>query len=131
MEFIIRASTAFSLAGLGQAFFYLHLFRPYLPIWVASIFLFLPWSVVFVIFYHGRPLFTPRIIRRWWLAAGCACAVFTVTAEIVWALGYLPPSLSPENKFVADVFVQMLMNLVWLSFIPMFRDYKNNLELWQ
>jgi len=127
-EFLIGQQSLF-LAGLGQSFFYLHQFKPHLPVWVATPFLLIPWAVVFVLFYHERPLFAPRLIRRWWLFAACGSALLTVIAEAVWILGYMPPPTA-EHREAADVFVQILMYLGWLSFVPMARDYKNNPELW-
>jgi len=128
MEFLIGQHSLF-LAGFGQSFFYLHQFKPYLPVWVASPFFLIPWGVIFILFYHRRPLFSTRSIRRWWLFAACGSALFTVIAEAVWILGYMPPPTA-DHRVAADVFVQVLMNLGWLSFIPMVRDYNNNPDLW-
>jgi hypothetical protein len=128
MEFLAGQHSLF-LAGFGQSFFYLHLFKPHLSAWVASPFLQIPWAIVFVLFFHERPLFSPATIRRWWLFAACGSALFTVMAEMVWILGYMPPP-TPEHRVAADVLVQVLMNLGWLSFIPMIRDHRGHPDLW-
>jgi hypothetical protein len=128
MEFLIGQHSLF-LAGLGQGFFYMHLFKPHLAPWVAGPLLLLPWSIVFVLFYHERPIFPAGSIRRWWLYAAYATALFTVMAEAVWILGYMPPP-TPEHSVISDIFVQILMNLGWLCFVPMMRDYRDNPELW-
>ena len=127
-EFLIGQHSLF-LAGLGQSFFYIHQFKPYLPVWVATPFLLVSWGIVFVLFYHDRPLFSPQSIRKWWMRAVCWSALFTLVAEAIWVLGYMPPP-TPDHRIIADVFVQVLMNLGWLSFVPMVRDYKNHPELW-
>jgi hypothetical protein len=127
-EFLIGQHSLF-LAGLGQSFFYLHQFKPHLPVWVASPFLLIPWCVVFILFYHERPLFPPQTIRRWWFFTACWSMQFTVMAEAIWLLGYMPPPTA-DHRVAADVLVQVLMNLGWLSFVPMIRDYKNNPYLW-
>ena len=127
-EFLIGQHSLF-IAGLGQSFFYLHQFKPHLPVWVASSFLLIPWGIVFVLFYHERPLFSPQSIRRCWLFAACGSALFTVMAEAIWLLGYMPPPTA-EHRVAVDVLVQVLMNLGWLSFIPMIRDYNSNPNLW-
>jgi len=128
MEFLIGQHSLF-LAGLGQSFFYLHQFKPDLPVWVATPFLQISWGIVFILFFHDRPLFPPRTIRRWWLAAACGSALFTVIAEAIWLLGYMPPPTA-DHRVAADVLVQVLMNLGWLSFIPMVRDYNLHPDLW-
>ena len=127
-EFLVGQHSLF-IAGFGQAFFYMHQFKPYLPAWIAAPVLFLPWSIVFVLFYHARPVFRPMTIRRWWLGAAVGCALFTVAAEMIWALGLMPPPTA-EHRLAADVLVQILMNTVWLSFIPMIRDFRGHPELW-
>ncbi len=128
VEFLVGQHSLF-LAGLGQSFFYLHQFKPLLPVWIASPFLLIPWAIVFIFFYHERSFFPPQIIRRYWLFAVGMSAFFTVVAEMVWILGYMPPS-SADHRLAADVFVQVLMNLGWLSFIPLLRDYHHNPDLW-
>ena len=128
-EFIIGQHSLF-LAGLGQAFFYLHQFRPYLQVGVVTPLLLIPWGVIFVLFYHERPVFPTHTIRQWWLYAACSSAMFTVMAELIWILGLMPPP-GPDHRVIADVLVQCLMNLVWLSFVPMRRDYLFNPELWK
>jgi hypothetical protein len=128
MEFLIGQHSLF-IAGFGQAFFYLHQFKPHLSVWVASPFLQIPWAIVFILFFHERPLFSPRTIRQWWFTAACGCALFTVVAEAIWILGYMPPPTA-DHRVAADVLVQVLMNLGWLSFIPMVRDYNSNPGLW-
>ena len=128
-EFLIGQHSLF-LAGLGQSFFYLHQFKPHLPVWVAVPFFMISWGVVFVLFFHERPLFPAQFIRRWWFGAACWSALFTVIAEAVWILGYMPPPTA-EHRIAADVLVQVLMNLGWLSFIPMVRDYNSNPNLWK
>ena len=127
-EFLIGQHSLF-LAGMGQSFFYLHQFKPHLPVWIATPFLLIPWGLVFVLFYHERPLFSPQAIRKWWLRAACAAAFFTLVAEAIWILGLMPPPTA-DHRVIADVLVQLLMNLGWLSFIPMVRDFKNNPHLW-
>lgn len=127
-EFLIGQHSLF-LAGLGQSFFYVHQFKPYLPAWGATPILLMPWSVVFILFYHARPLLPELMIRRWWLRAAGVSALLTVTAELIWLLGLMPPPTA-DHRVAADVFVQVLMNLGWLSFVPMVRDHKNNPELW-
>ena len=129
MEFLIGQHSLF-LAGLGQSFFYLHLLKPHLAPWVAGPFFLAPWAIVFVLFYHHRPLFSPYAIRRWWLFAAGWSALFTVIAEAIWILGYMPPPTA-EHRVAADVVLQVFMNLCWLSFIPMIRDYKSNPQLWK
>ncbi len=129
MEFLIGQHSLF-LAGLGQAFFYVHQFSPYLPVWVATPVLLVPWSIVFFLFYHERPLFSPQTIRCWWLRATCGVAALTLIAEAIWILGFMPPP-TPAHKIAADILVQLLMNLGWLSFIPMVRDFKTNPYLWK
>ena len=128
IEFLIGQQSLF-LAGMGQAFFYLHQFKPYLPVWIAGPFFLIPWAIVFIIFYHERPLFSTRSIRRWWFRAACGSALFTIIAEALWVFGFMPPP-TPEHRFAADLLVQILMNLGWLSFVPMTRDRNNNPELW-
>jgi hypothetical protein len=128
MEFLIGQHSLF-IAGFGQSFFYLHQFKPYLPVWAAVSFLLISWAIVFFLFYHERPLFSPRFIRCWWLFAACWCALFTLMAEAIWILGYMPPPTA-EHRVAADVMVQVLMNFCWLSFIPMVRDYRSNRNLW-
>jgi xanthine/uracil permease len=128
MEFLIGQHSLF-LAGFGQSFFYLHQFKPYLPVWAATSFLLIPWAIVFILFYHDRPLLPPQSIRGWWLGSAGLCTLFTVIAEAIWALGLMPPP-TPEHRIAADVLVQVLMNLAWLSFIPMIRDYRNHPNFW-
>jgi hypothetical protein len=128
LEFLLCQHSLF-VAGLGQSFFYLHLFKPLLPVWVASPFLLIPWAIVFIFFYHEPPLFPPQTLRRYWLGAVGLSAFFTVAAEVMWILGYLPPPTA-EHRLAADVLVQVLMNVGWLSFIPLIRDYHRNPELW-
>ena len=128
MEFLIGQHSLF-LAALGQAFFYLHLFKPHLSVLAAGPFFQIPWAVVFILFYHERPFFSPQFIRRWWFSAACGSALFTVLAEAIWALGYMPPPTA-GHRVAADVLVQVLMNLGWLSFIPMIRDHAHNPDLW-
>ena len=127
-EFLIGQHSLF-LAGMGQSFFYLHQFKPYLPVWLACPLLLIPWGVVFVLFYHEHPLFPPRAIRRWWLRVSCASALMTVMAEAIWLLGLMPPPTA-DHRVAADVLVQLLLNLGWLSFVPMIRDHHNNPNLW-
>jgi hypothetical protein len=128
-EFLIGQHSLF-IAGLGQSFFYLHQFKPHLPVWVASPFLLIPWAVVFILFFHERPLFPTRLIRRWWFFAACWSAMFTVMAETLWILGCMPPPTA-DHSIEADIFVQVLMNFGWLSFVPMVRDYIRNPHLWK
>ncbi|HEV3271353.1 MAG TPA: hypothetical protein VGZ93_04145 [Candidatus Methylacidiphilales bacterium] len=129
IEFFIGQHSLF-LAGLGQSFFYLHQFKPHLPVWVATPLLLIPWAVVFILFYHDRPLFSRRSIRRCWRFAACISALFTVTAEAIWLSGNMPPPTA-DHRIAADVLVQVLMNLGWLSFVPMIRDCHNNPHLWK
>jgi hypothetical protein len=129
MEFLIGQHSLF-LAGLGQAFFYVHQFSPYLPVWIATPLLLIPWSIVFILFYHEHAIFSPQTIRKWWCRAVIATAFFTLVAEAIWILGLMPPP-TPAHKIAADILVQFLMNLGWLSVIPMVRDYKNNPYLWK
>jgi hypothetical protein len=128
-EFLIGQHSLF-FAGLGQAFFYLHQFKPHLPVWFAGPFCLIPWALVFVLFFHERPLFSLRSIRWCWLYAVYWCALLTIMAEVVWILGYMPPPTA-EHRVAADVVLQVFMNLCWLSFIPMIRDYKSNPQLWK
>ena len=128
MGFLIGQHSLF-LAGLGQAFFYLHLCEPHLPVWIAGPFFLIPWSIVFVLFYHEPPLFHPASIRRWWLRATAGSALFTLIAEAIWILGYMPAPKA-DHSVVSDVFIQILMNLGWLSFIPLLRDHRDNSSLW-
>jgi hypothetical protein len=128
-EFLVGQHSLF-LAGIGQAFFYLHQFKPHLPVWIAGPFFLMPWAIVFILFYHDRPLFAAPTIRRWWIYAACGSALFTVIAEVIWILGYMPPPTA-AHRVVSDVFVQILMNLGWLSFVPMIRDYLRNPHLWK
>jgi hypothetical protein len=127
-EFLFGQHSLF-LAGFGQAIFYLHQFKPYLPAWVAGPVLLTPWGIVFVLFFHERPLFSPGAIRRWWLFAVGVTAFFTVIAEMIWFLGYMPPPTA-DHRVAADVLVQVLMNFGWLGFVPMLRDYHLHPELW-
>src|SRR5271154_2278477 len=106
-EFLVGQHSLF-LAALGQSFFYLHQFKPHLPVGVAVPFFMISWGVVFILFYHERPLFSPQLIRRWWLRAALATAFFTVLAEMIWALGLMPPPTA-DHKVAADVLVQLLM----------------------
>jgi hypothetical protein len=131
-EFIVGQHSLFFGAG-GQACFYIHLFKPHLPVWAAVPFFMIPWAVVFVIFFSDRPLFSPREIRRYWLNAVCWYALFTVLAEGIWLLGYMPPvkPVTPSTPLIATATIQVLMNLGWLSFIPMIRDYIRNPSLWK
>ncbi len=128
-EFLIGQHSLF-LAALGQSFFFLHQFKPDLPVGVAVPFFMISWGIVFVLFYHERPLVPPQMIRRWWFRAACASAVFTVLAEAIWLLGLMPPPTA-DHKLASDVLVQVLMNLGWLSFVPMARDFKSTPELWK
>jgi hypothetical protein len=128
-EFLIGQHSLF-LAALGQSFFYLHQFNPHLPVGVAVPFFMISWGIVFVLFYHERPLFAPQVIRRWWFHAAGASALFTLMAEAIWLLGLMPPPTA-DHKLAADVLVQLQMNLVWLSFVPMVRDYHHTPELWK
>jgi hypothetical protein len=128
MEFLIGQHSLF-LAGLGQAFFYMHVLKPYLAAWVAGPVLLTPWSIVFVLFYHERALFPPQSIRGWWLRSVAATAILTVLAEAIWLLGFMPAP-TPQHHVASDVFVQVLMNLGWLSLVPMIRDRRDNPELW-
>jgi hypothetical protein len=128
LEFLVGQHSLF-LAGLGQSFFYLHQFKPQLSVWVAGPFLLTPWAIIFILFFHDRPLFSLKSIRRWWLFAACGSALFTVIAEAVWILGYMPPPTA-DHRLASDVLVQVLMNLGWLSFIPMVRDRNSYPNLW-
>jgi hypothetical protein len=129
MEFLIGQHSLF-LAGLGQSFFYLHQFKPHLPVWIATPLLLIPWGVVFVLFYHERPRFSPQTIRKWWRRVAVGSALFTVMAEVIWILGLMPPPTA-DHRVIADLLVQFMMNLVWLSFVPMLRDFRNNPYLWK
>ena len=129
VEFIVGQHSLFFCA-FGQAFFYLHQFKPYLPVWIAGPFFMLPWAMVFIIFFHDRPLFSPQFSRRCWLYAACGSALFTVIAEMVWISGNMPPP-NIDHRVASDVFVQILMNLGWLSFLPMLHDYHRNPNLWK
>jgi hypothetical protein len=128
-EFLIGQHSLF-LAALGQGFFYVHQFKPWLPVGVAVPLLMIPWGLVFILFYHERPIFPVATIRRWWLRAVCATAVLTVVAEAIWLLGFMPPP-GADHRIASDVLVQILMNLGWLSIVPMIRDHRNNPELWK
>jgi hypothetical protein len=128
-EFLIGQHSLF-LAALGQGFFYVHQLNPHLPAGVAGPVLMIPWGVVFILFYHERPIFPVALIRRWWLRAACATAFFTLVPEAIWILGFMPPPQG-DHRVAADVLVQLLMNAGWLSFVPMVRDYKNNPEIWK
>ena len=128
-EFIVGQHSLF-MAALGQSFFYLHQFKPFLPVSVAVPFFMLSWGIVFILFYHERPIVPPQMIRRWWFRALMASAFFTVLEEATWVLGLMPPPTA-DHKVASDVLVQVLMNLGWLSFLPMVRDYRNNPELWK
>ena len=128
-EFLVGQHSLF-LAGLGQSFFYLHQFKPWLPAWVAGPIFLAPWGLVFVLCYHSQTLFGPETIRAWWLRAVCATAVFTIAAESIWVLGLMPPPTT-DHKIASDVLVQVFMNLGWLSIIPLLRDYRNNPEYWK
>jgi len=127
-EFLIGQHSLF-LAALGQSFFYLHQFKPHLPVGVAVPFFMISWGIVFILFYHEQPLFPAQVIRRWWFRAASISALFTVIAEAIWMLGLMPPPTA-DHRVAADVLVQVLMNLGWLSFVPMIRDNNNNPELW-
>jgi hypothetical protein len=127
-EFLVGQHSLF-LAGLGQSFFYLHQFKPHLLVWIAGPFLLIPWAIIFILFFHERPLFPARSIRRWWFFVACWSALFTVIAEAVWVLGYMPPPTA-DHRVASDVLVQVLMNLGWLSFIPMIRDHNSYPNLW-
>ena len=130
MEFLIGQHSLF-LAGLGQAFFYLHQFKPWMSDLVPFALLSIPWGIVFVLFYRDPApvFFTPQRIRRWWRDSACVCAGFSVIAGLIGVLGLMPPPTA-EHRIAADVLVLVLLNLVWLSFIPMIRDYRNHPELW-
>jgi hypothetical protein len=128
-EFLIGQHSLF-LAALGQGFFYVHQFSPHLPAGLAGPLLMMPWGIVFILFYHERPLFAVATIRRWWVCAAGATALLTVMAEAIWLLGFMPPP-GADHRIQADVLVQILLNAVWLSFVPMIRDYRNNPEFWK
>jgi hypothetical protein len=128
-EFLIGQHSLF-LAGLGQGFFYVHQFAPHLPAGIAGPLLLLPWGIVFILFYHERPVFPVATIRRWWLRAAGLTAILTVVAELIWILGFMPPP-GADHRIQADILVQVLLNLGWLSFVPMIRDHRNNPELWK
>jgi len=130
MEFLIGQHSLF-IAGFGQAFFYVHQFKPHLPIFVAVLLLAIPWGIVLVLFYRDpAPIFfSPQTIRRWWRRCAGACTAFTVVAELIWVAGLMPPPTA-DHRVAADVLVQILMNFAWLSYIPMIRDYRNNPNLW-
>ena len=61
LEFLVGKHSMF-VAAMGQAFFYLHLFKPHLPVWVAGPFFMIPWGIMFVLFYHEKPLISPRTL---------------------------------------------------------------------
>jgi hypothetical protein len=128
-EFIACQHSLFFAAG-GQSFFFIHLLKPYLPVWAAVPFFMIPWAVIFVIFYADNPLFPPRDKRRYWLNAACWYAMLTVLAEIIWLLGYMPPlkAVHPERAMAV---IQVLMNLGWLSFLPIIHDYVRNPRFWK
>jgi hypothetical protein len=127
-EFLVGQHSLF-FAGLGQAFFYLHLLSPYLAVWVAGPLLLAPWGVVFVLFYEERTFVSPRFLRRTWLACVAWVAALTVLAEVLWALGCLPKT-ETIHWLASIVLVQLLMNLGWLSIVPLIRDYRHNPKLW-
>jgi hypothetical protein len=131
LEFAVGQHSLF-VAALGQSMFYVHLFKPYLPVWAAVPFLLLPWITVFMIFFTNRPLFPPLQTRYYWLYAAFACNALTVIAEIIWLLGYMPALMPkpPVTPAEATVLIQVAMNLGWLSLVPLLHDYFRNRPLW-
>ena len=130
-EFFIGQHSLF-LGAAGQSFFYVHLFKPYFPVWIAMPFFLIPWITVFLIFYHHQPLFPPRQARHYWLYATYWYAALTVIAEIIWLLGYLPAPtpIPPVTPFASVMTFQVLMNIGWLSLVPLVHDYLRNPRLW-
>ncbi len=128
VEFILGQHSLF-VGALGQAFFYLRLCKPFLAVWVAGPFFMIPWAVVFVLFYSDRMPFPPAFVRRWWLISLSWFALLTIAAELLWRLGYLPPTAS-DHALASVIFVQLLMNLGWLSWIPLIHNYLRNSKLW-
>jgi hypothetical protein len=129
LEFIVCQHSLFFAAG-GQSFFYVHLLKPYLPVWAATPFFMVPWAVIFIIFYPSHSLFSPRETRRYWLNAASWYALFTILAEIIWFAGYMPP-LKAVHPPLAMAVIQVLMNLGWLSFLPIIHDCRRNPRLWK
>jgi hypothetical protein len=127
-EFLAGQYSLF-LGGFGLAFFYLHLLKPHLPVWIAGPFFQIPWAIVFVIFFTNRPFFSPRLCRRYWLLAVCWYALFTVSAEIIWILGYTP-AMPAAHLALSIVMTQGLMSIGWLSFVPLVHDYLRNPDSW-
>jgi len=130
-EFFIGQHSLFLGAG-GQAFFYVHLFKPHFPVWIAMPFFLIPWITVFLIFFNHRSLFPSRQARHYWLYATYWYATLTVIAEIIWLLGYLPAPtpIPPVTPFASVMTFQVLMNIGWLSLVPLVHDYLRNPRLW-
>lgn len=128
LEFLVGKHSLF-VAAMGQSFFYLHLFKPHLPVWVAGPFFMIPWGIMFVLFYHEKPLISPRMLRGCWLFSVGSCAFFTVLAELIWLFGLVPP-WAAANPIVSIVLLQVLMNSVWLGLIPMVHDFICNPHFW-
>jgi len=132
IEFLVGQHSLF-FGALGQAFFYVHQFKPYFPVWVAGPFFLIPWAAVFLLFFANRLLFPPRQTRRYWLYAVLWYTFLTVMAEIIWLGGYMPALMPkpPVTPLVSLLIIQIPMNLGWLSFIPIIHDYIRNPHLWQ
>ena len=128
LEFVVGKHSLF-VAAIGQSFFYLHLFKPHLPVWIAGPFFMIPWGIVFVLFYRERSLISPRTLRGCWLLAGGMCALFTVLAELIWLFGLVPP-WAVAHPIVSIVLLQVLMNSVWFCLIPMLLDFIRNPQFW-
>ena len=90
-EFLIGQHSLFLAAFWGSRFSIYTNSSPTLPVGVAVPFFMISWGIVFILFYHERPLFSPPLIRRWWFRAAGASALFTLIAEAIWLLGLMPP----------------------------------------
>ncbi len=92
-------------------------FKPHLPLIIATLIILLPWLLVFTITFTNQPLLPPSQFRVCIVFAACWFTVLTLVAETLYHLGYMPPD-SPQ--YARDL-SRGLMHLGWLSllyFIP-------------
>ena len=98
---------------LGQVGFLSPVTKPHLPVIVAAMISMLPGLIVFTITFHNRSFLPPRPFRFCLLFAICWFAAFTIFAEILYHLGYMPPD-SPSDAVTP---CRVLMHIGWLSLL--------------
>jgi hypothetical protein len=107
------------LGCYGQSFLFSALFEKEPSPWLLTSFFVLPWVVIFTVNFTKVPMFTYKTHLRICFSALLWWAGLTLLAEALWIAG-LMHGLDRTQVVVG----QIMMNLGWLSFIPVWRLYK-------